>query len=132
MTAMWIVPTLDELKDRHARVDLGFEVTAVEEFAFEGSEEALAHSIVEAVAHRTHRRAHARLITTFAKGQRSILAAMIGMMNHGGGTALADGHVERLEYQFRTEMGGHGPTDDSAAERVEHHRQIKKAGPGGM
>jgi hypothetical protein len=26
------------------------------------------------------------------------LATMIGMMNHGGGTTLANGHVECLEY----------------------------------
>jgi hypothetical protein len=32
-----------------------------------------------------------------AKGQRSILAALVGVMNHGGGTALANGHVERFE-----------------------------------
>src|SRR5450755_376387 len=45
-------------------------------------------------------------------------------------SSLANGHVERFEYQFRTERGGHGPADDPAAERVEHHRQVKKAGPG--
>ena len=27
----------------------------------------------------------------------SSLAALVGVMNHGGGTALAKGHVERLE-----------------------------------
>ena len=73
MTAVGIVPTLDELKDRHARLDLGFEVTAVEQFAFEGGEEALAHGIVEAVAHRTHRRSHACIAATLAKSDRSIL-----------------------------------------------------------
>jgi len=97
MAATQVIPALDEFKDRHAGFDLSFEVTAVEQFAFERSKEALAHSVVEAIADRTHRRPYARLLTALAKGQRSILAALVGVMNHGGGTALANGHVERLE-----------------------------------
>ena len=49
-------------------------------------------------------RTRARLIATFAKGKRIKLAALGGVMNHGDETALANGHVERLEYLFRTEM----------------------------
>jgi hypothetical protein len=30
----------------------------------------------------------------------SALAAMVGMMNHGGGPALAERHVECRQYQF--------------------------------
>jgi hypothetical protein len=30
----------------------------------------------------------------------STLAAMVGMMNHGGGPALAERHVECRQYQF--------------------------------
>jgi hypothetical protein len=35
MAATRVVPTLDEFKDRHAGFDRSFEVTAVEQFAFE-------------------------------------------------------------------------------------------------
>ena len=59
----------------------------------------------------------------------SSLAALVRMMNHGGGTALAEGHVERLEHQFRTQMGLHRPAHDAPAESVEHYRQVEKARP---
>jgi hypothetical protein len=41
-TAMGVIPALDELEHRHARLDLSAEVAAVEQLAFEGSEKALA------------------------------------------------------------------------------------------
>ena len=52
------------------------------------------------------------------------------MMNHGGGPTLPQSQVERLQHQFRTQMGFHRPADDSAAESVEHHREVKKPCPG--
>jgi hypothetical protein len=58
------------------------------------------------------------------------LAALVGVMNHGGGTALAKGHVERFQDQCRAQMSGHGPADDAAAESVEDHCQVEKARPG--
>src|SRR5271156_5368682 len=97
MAATRVIPALDEFKDRHAGFDLGFEVMVVEQFAFESGKETLAHGVVEAIAHRTHRRPHTCRRTALAKGQRSILAALVGVMNHRGGTTLAKGHVERLE-----------------------------------
>jgi hypothetical protein len=59
-----IVPTLDELKDRHARFDLTFEAAAVEQFAYERGEETFAHGAVEAIADRAHRGPHAGLGAT--------------------------------------------------------------------
>src|ERR1700758_3047375 len=38
----------------------------------------------------------------------------------------AEGQVERLQHQFCAQMGFHRPADDSAAESVEHYRQVKK------
>ena len=73
MAAMGIVPALDEIKQRHAGLDLGLEAAAVEQLAFEGGEEALAQGVVETVAHRAHRRPHPGLLATPAKGQRGIL-----------------------------------------------------------
>ena len=73
MAAMRVVPTLDEIEHRHAGLDLGFETLAVEQLAFEGGEEALAHGVIEAITHRAHRRPHAGLRATFAKGQRGVL-----------------------------------------------------------
>ena len=51
MAAMRVVPSFDEFKDGHARLDLRFEVAPVKQFAFEGGEEALAHGVVETVTH---------------------------------------------------------------------------------
>src|ERR1700678_3342784 len=97
MAAMRGVPPFDKFEDCQARLDLSFEVTAVEQFAFESGKEALAHGVVEAITHRTHRRPHTCRLTALAKGQHTILAALVGVMNHGGRTALAKGHVERRE-----------------------------------
>src|SRR3984957_20380022 len=97
MAATRVVPPFDKFKDRQARLDLSFEMTAVEQFAFESGKETLAHGVVEAIAHRTHRRPHTCRLTALAKGQRSILAALVGVMNHSGGPALAKGHVERRQ-----------------------------------
>ena len=46
MTAMGVVPTLDEFEDGHAGLALGFKATAVEQFAFERGKEALAHRVI--------------------------------------------------------------------------------------
>ena len=73
MAAMEVVPPFNEIEHRHPRLDLGLESAAVEQLAFEGGEDAFAHGVVETVAHRTHRRAHAGLLATLAEGERGIL-----------------------------------------------------------
>jgi len=55
---MGIVPTLDEVKDRHACLSLSFETAALEQLAFQGGEKALGHRVVETIADRTHRGSH--------------------------------------------------------------------------
>ncbi len=52
MAAMGIIEAFDEIEHRHARLSLGLEVAAGEQLALERGEEALAHGVVEAVAHR--------------------------------------------------------------------------------
>ena len=74
MTAMGIVPAFDEFEDRHARLDLSFEAAAVEQFAFEGGKETLAHGVIEAIADRAHRGSHAGLAAALAEGDRSVLS----------------------------------------------------------
>jgi len=71
---MRVVPALDEIEDRHARLGLGLEGSPVEQLAFEGGEEALAHRVVKTVAHRTHRRPHPGLLAALAEGKRGILS----------------------------------------------------------
>jgi sulfur transfer protein SufE len=52
VTPVWIIPALDEGKDSHAGLDSAAKATTVEQFAFEGREEAFAHRDVVSVAHR--------------------------------------------------------------------------------
>src|SRR5271167_2095714 len=130
MAAMGVVPALDEIEDRHAGLDLGLELAAVKQLALEGGEEALAHGVVETVTHRAHRGSHTGLLAAFAEGERGVLTALVGMMDAPGRTALSERHVERLEHQLGAQIDLHCPAHDLAAEGVEHHRQIEKAGPG--
>src|SRR5579875_2823609 len=96
MAAVGVVPSLDEIKDRAARLGLGLEAPPAEQFAFQGGEEALAHGVVEAVAHGSHRRPHPGLLAAFAEGERSVLAALVGMMDHAGRASAPERHVERF------------------------------------
>ena len=73
MTAMGVVPTLDEFEDGHARFYLGFEAVAVEQFTFERGEETLAHRVIEAIADGAHRGPYTGLAATLAEGERSVL-----------------------------------------------------------
>src|SRR3984893_9349097 len=75
------------------RLGLGFEAGAVEQFTFERGKETLAHRVIEAIAHRAHRWPYAGLVAAFAKSERGVLAAMVGMVNHAPGAALPKRHV---------------------------------------
>src|ERR1700738_4433505 len=109
VAAMGGVPAFDKLEDCHAGLDLGFEAAAVEQFTFERGEETLAHRVIEAIADRAHRGPHAGLAAALAEGERSVLATLVRMMNHGGGPALPQRQVERLPPQFGAQMGCHPP-----------------------
>src|SRR6202171_1532668 len=93
MAPMGIIPPFNEVEDCHAGLSLGLEAAAVEEFAFEGGKKTFAHGVVETVAHRAHRGAPACRLAAFAEGERGVLAALVGMVNHGGGAGPPRGHV---------------------------------------
>src|SRR5215472_13192656 len=130
MTAARVIPAFDEIEYRHACLDLGLEAATLEQLAFERGEKAFAHRVVEAVAHRTHRGPHPGLLAALAEGERGVLAALVGVMNHAISAPLPERHVERLEHQLGAQRGLHRPAHDPAAENVEHHGQIEEAGPG--
>ena len=73
MATMRVVPPLDELEDGEASLDLSREASAVEEFALEGGEEALAEGVVIGVAHGSHRRPDAGLAAPLPEGERRVL-----------------------------------------------------------
>ena len=49
-------------------------------------------------------------------------------MDHVRRLPLANRHSERVQHQFRPQMVCHRPANDPAAERIQHHGQVEKAG----
>jgi len=127
---MRIVPAFDELKNNWARLSWCTEACAVEQFTFEGGEEAFTHGIVKTITDRAHGRADAGFAAAATKGQGSVLASMIGMVDDILGMALLDSHLQSLQDQLRAQVSCHGPANDPAAPGVEHDGQIEKPSPG--
>ena len=73
MAARGIVPAFDELEAGDAGLSLGPELPAVEQLAFEGGEEALAHGVVVAIADRSHGWLYAHFLAPEPKGHGSVL-----------------------------------------------------------
>ena len=48
-------------------------------------------------------------------------------MDHVAGPALCNGHLQSVQNQLRTQMIGHGPADDPAAESVKHDAEVEEA-----
>jgi len=114
----------------HARLELSLEVLAVERLAFAGGEKAFAHGGVKTAADRAYQGPHLGLVAALAESDRGVLADRVGMMDHPGGTALPERHVQRSQHQLGTQVSFHCLTGHCAAQPVEHHRQIREAGPG--
>ena len=103
---MRVVPPLYELEHRLLRLFTGSHPHPIDEFALQGGEEGLAHRIIIRVADTSHRRLHAGLSAPVAEGNRSVLAAVVGVMHHGPRLALANGHLQRRDDQLRAQMHG--------------------------
>ena len=73
MAATGIVEGFDVVEDSYAGLRVGAECISVKELGLQGGEEALAHGIVIAVAHRAHGRANACLGAALSKSEGSIL-----------------------------------------------------------
>ena len=121
---MRIVPAFDELKNSQACLRWGVEGVAVEQLTFQSGEEALAEGIVVAISDGAHRRPDPGGPTTLTEGQGCVLAALVGMMDDTPGTTLADGHLQGIQDQSRVQVGGHRPTNHSAAPGIDDDRQI--------
>jgi hypothetical protein len=80
--AVRVIPTFDPREQRLPRLFMGIEARAREQLAFERGKEALAHGVVEAVAHRAHRGAHAGLTATPAEGDRGVLGSFNRSSQH--------------------------------------------------
>src|SRR6266446_5361461 len=90
-----VVPAFDEAEAGHLRLGLRRKAATLQQLAFEGREEALAHRVVVGVADRSHRRPHAGFLAAFAECQRGILAALVAVMDDAARPALTDRHFQR-------------------------------------
>ena len=80
---------------------------SIQELAFQDCEETLAQGVVVAVADRSHRRSDGGLSAAFAKGERRVLAPLVGMVNHVDWTALIGRHRQGIKHQLSTQVGRH-------------------------
>ena len=68
-----IVEAFDELKDGHPRLAVRSEAAPIDQLAFEGGEETLAHRIVVGVADRACRWTNAGFLAASAESDRRVL-----------------------------------------------------------
>ena len=105
VTAMRIVPPLQELEDSHSCLGLRPEPLAIEQLAFQGREEALAHRVVVAVAGRFHRGADTGFLAPFSEGDRGVLASLVGMLDDCGETAAPQLPFDAIPSEGDTRCG---------------------------
>lgn len=77
MPAAGIVPAFEVVEDGQLGLGPRGNPATVEQLALESLEEALAECIVIGVAHRTHRRLHARVTTPEPEADRGVPTAVI-------------------------------------------------------
>ena len=128
MAAGRVVEAFDELKDGDPRLAVRSEATSIDQLAFEGGEETLAHGIVVSVAEGACRSTHAGFLAAIAESDRRVLRAAIRMMDDVVGLSGRERHVESVEHDAGLQIGREGPSDDPARPGVENHRGVKKAG----
>jgi hypothetical protein len=93
---MRIIRAFDKLKNDWAGFSRSAEAGAVQQFAFEGGEEAFTHGIIpstslrvnSAITDRAHGRADASIAAAATKGKGRVPATMVGMVDDVLGAAL--------------------------------------------
>lgn len=94
MPSVWVVPAFNEAEDFPTRGCVRIESGAIDEFAFEGGEEALAHGVVVAISDRSHGGSDTSFKTAFSECDRGVLAPLVGVVDDIIGSPLFEGHVE--------------------------------------
>ncbi len=124
---MWVVEALDKVEEGATGLSRRWEAVAVQQLTFQRGKEALTEGIVIAVPNRSHRGSKARSMTALAKGNRSVLSALVRMMDHAVWTSLPQSHLQRIEHQLSPQVSLHGPAHHPAAEGIEHNGQIEES-----
>src|SRR5581483_5826738 len=124
---MSVIPPLDPGEDRYPGLLSGPKATPVEHFTFQAREETLGHRIVETVSDAAHRGSHSQLRATLPEGNRGVLAAMIGVVDHPAWNSLSVGHLKGCQHQGCLQTSIHGPSDNAAGEGIHHDSQVQKS-----
>ena len=112
-----VVEAFDELEDGHPRLAVRSEAAPIDQLAFEGGEETLAHRIVVRVADRARRRTNAGFLAAIAESDRRVLGIFKRSSQHDlcwliGETGQAPLRVFSNSSVFRgrelRKCGGHG------------------------
>src|SRR5580704_2171498 len=82
MATARVVEAFDELKDGHPRLAVRSETTPIDQLAFEGGEETLAHRIVVGVADRACRWTNAGFLAASAESDRRVLGGFKWSSQH--------------------------------------------------
>ncbi len=111
MPPLTVVENLHVLEQGGADHELRGEWLAGEQSTFQRGEESFGHRVVITVVDRPHRAADAHRLAVVAKEQRSVLAAMIRMVNAScAGLAIPDGHLQRTDQPGRPADGRPSPS----------------------
>ena len=114
-----VVEARDVLELGESGVGPGSKALAMEQFAFQAGEEALAQGIVVAVTYRTHRGSDRGLPALIADGHLGVLQSLAAVVDHRVGSVHSKGHAEGVCDQFASQVVGYGPADDAYARRVQ-------------
>jgi len=90
----------------------------IQQLAFQRGEETLTECVVVAISNRSHGWSHIRFPASFSEGKRSVLAALIGVVNNALGTPLLNGHLQGIHHQFCPQVIRHRPAHDPSAKGV--------------
>ena len=118
MPSMRVVPAFDEAEDFSTCGGMAVEFDLIDELAFEGREEALAHCVVVTVSDRSHRGSDAFVEAALSEGDRGVLASLVGVVDHGFWSALLESHVEGSKDEFGPEVILDAPSDDLSAPAI--------------
>ena len=88
MTPPGVVPAFNPGEHCQSGLGTGFEVLAIDQFAFQASKEALRHGIIKGITDCSHGRAYTHLAAAVAEGQAGVLTSLVAMMNDLFGAAL--------------------------------------------
>ncbi len=99
---------------------------------YECCEETLGHGVVVAVTDGAHRRQDTGLAAALGEVDRSVLAALVAVVDDAVGTVLPQRHVQRAANEFALQVCRHAPAGDTPAEHIEHDRQVDKVRQIGM